>query len=78
MLLFTYETPDYQKLVATTQKLEESTEELKKARNDAQEATKIVHDLMKTASWTVYLNDKYEFIGADSSEEFRYRFASSG
>ena len=72
VLLFTYETPDYQKLVATTQKLEESTEELKKARNDAQEATKIVHDLMKTASWTVYLNDKYEFTGAESSEEFRY------
>ncbi len=72
VLLFSYETPDYQKLVATTQKLEESTIELEKARNDAQEATKIVHELMKTASWAVYLNDKGEFAGADSSEEFRY------
>lgn len=72
VLLFTYETPDYQKLVATTEKLQESQVELEKARNDAMEATKIVHELMKTASWTVYLNDDGEFTGADSSEEFRY------
>lgn len=72
VLLFTYETPDYQKLVATTRELEESKEQLENAKNTAEEATRTVHEIMKTASWSFELNEKGDITGVSSGPEFRY------
>ncbi|SCY22573.1 Signal transduction histidine kinase [Lachnospiraceae bacterium XBB2008] len=72
VLLFTYETPDYQKLVATTRELEESKAQLENAKNTAEEATRTVHEIMKTASWSFDLDENGEIIGVSSGPEFRY------
>ncbi len=72
VLLFTYETPDYQKLVATTKELEESRAQLESARVAAEEANKVVHELMKSASWGLNLDKDGNTIGVTSGPEFRY------
>ncbi|MCR5509804.1 MAG: response regulator [Lachnospiraceae bacterium] len=72
VLLFTYETPDYQKLVATTRELEESKAQLENAKNTAEEATRTVHEIMKTASWSFDLNENGDITGVSSGPEFRY------
>ena len=72
VLLFTYETPDYQKLVATTRELEENKAQLEKAKNTAEEATRSLHEIMKTASWTLFLDGTGNVIGVSSGPEFRY------
>lgn len=71
IMLCAYETPDYKRLVATTEELKLSQAQLERARAQAEEATKVVHELMKSASYDLMLDDQGNVIGVNSSPEFR-------
>lgn len=70
VLLFAYETPDYLKLVATTKELTLSQAQLEKARQEAEEANKVVHELMQSASWTIILDEEGNYLDSLTSPEF--------
>ena len=78
VLLFAYETPDYRKLIETTKELTLSQAQLEKARKDAEDANKVAHELMQTASWTIVLDKDGQYIENTGSPEFREMLDSEG
>lgn len=53
IMLFAFETPDYQLLVKTTEELKQSQSLLETAREKEKEQTRILRELTKTASWSL-------------------------
>ncbi len=70
VLLYVYETPDYAKLIKTTDELKKNREMLEKSRKREEEATRTVHELMKSAYWSVGVNKEGGFEEAVWSDEF--------
>lgn len=71
ILMSAFETPDYQRLIKTTKELEESREQLEKARDKEKETTRIIHELSKSANWELVVNEKGEMLSAYWSPEFK-------
>lgn len=70
ILLFTFETPDYQKMVKVTEELKRNNEQLNLYKQQADDLSKTVHKLMKTCSWILRFDEKGELSDASWSEEF--------
>lgn len=70
ILLFTFETPDYQKMVKATEELKKNNEQLNLYKQQADDLSKTVHKLMKTCSWILRFDEKGELSDASWSEEF--------
>ena len=70
IVLFAFETPDYQRLLKTTKELQESQELLEKARAKEEERTRTTHMLMKSASWVIYFDENNQMTDANWSPEF--------
>lgn len=70
IILFAFETPDYQRLMKTTKKLRESQELLEKVRAREEELTRTTHMLMKSASWVIYFDENHRMTDAVWSPEF--------
>lgn len=64
ILLFAFETPDYQKMIKATRELEVS-----KQRED--ELTNTVHQLMKTSTWFIYFNNDGSVSDGSWSEDIK-------
>lgn len=70
ILLFTFETPDYQKMIKVTNELKRNNEQLNLYKQQADDLSKTVHKLMKTSSWFIYFDKNGEIIDSSWSEEF--------
>lgn len=70
VLLFAFETPDFEKLIRTTEELEKSQAELKEARRRELELTSTVNELSQIATWGVYFDDDGEVYDSSWSPEF--------
>lgn len=70
IIVFSFETPDYPKLIQTTRELEESQRLLKEANDREKEVTKTLHQLMKSASWAIYMDSEGGMQDAVWSDEF--------
>ena len=57
ILLFTFETPDYQKMIKVTNELKRNNEQLNLYKQQADDLSKTVHKLMKTSSWFMYFDE---------------------
>lgn len=72
VLLFSFETPDYQKLVKTTEDLKETQKNLEKAREKEEKSTRVIYELMRTSSWKLeYFPDSLEVATSYWSPEFK-------
>ena len=70
ILLFTFETPDYQKMIKVTNELKRNNEQLNLYKQQADDLSKTVHKLMKTSSWFIYFDKNGEITDSSWSEEF--------
>lgn len=70
ILLFAFETPDYQKLTRRTIELKESQKLLELARAREEELSRTVNELTKTATWVIYFDANGEFGESKWSPEF--------
>ena len=70
ILLFTFETPDYQKMIKVTNELKCNNEQLNLYKQQADDLSKTVHKLMKTSSWFIYFDKNGEITDSSWSEEF--------
>lgn len=77
VVLFSLETPDYMKLTETMKELEESRSKLEKLRGMEAERNHTIHEMLKTASWVLYFDDKGQVIEGDWSDEFWYMLGYS-
>ena len=53
ILLFAFETPDYQKLIKTTEELRLNKEKLELSKQKEEDLSRTIHQLMKTSSWII-------------------------
>jgi len=72
ILLFSFETPDFVKLIQTTEELKHSQEELQKVRDREEELNHTVHQLTKSAAWVIYFDEEGKMSEAQWSEEFTH------
>lgn len=70
ILLFTFETPDYQKMIKVTNELKRNNEQLNLYKQQADDLSKTVHKLMKTSSWFIYFDKNGKITDSSWSEEF--------
>ena len=70
ILLFTFETPDYQKMIKVTNELKRNNEQLNLYKQQADDLSKTVHKLMKTSSWFMYFDENGKITDSSWSEEF--------
>ena len=77
VILIAFETPDYQKLIKMADELEESRSELEKARKREEERTRLLHELMGTASWELYFDEEGNVTLASWSPEFKHMLGYS-
>lgn len=70
ILLFTFETPDYQKMIKVTNELKRNNEQLNLYKQQADDLSKTVHKLMKTSSWFIYFDENGKITDSSWSEEF--------
>ncbi len=64
------ETPDFTKLTNTLIELEENKRLLEIAKSRDEEITRSIHEMTKSASWSLYIGNNNELIKADWSDEF--------
>ena len=71
ILLFAFETPDYQKMIKATNELRINKEALEKSKQRENALYKTVNQLMKTASWVIYFDKDGNMSEAAWSEEIK-------
>lgn len=71
ILLFAFETPDYQKMIKATNELRINKEALEKSKQRENALYKTVNQLMKTASWVIYFDKDGNMSEAVWSEEIK-------
>ena len=71
ILLFAFETPDYQKMVKATEELRINKEKLEISKRREDDLSKTIHQLMKTSSWFIDFNKDGSISEASWSDEIR-------
>ena len=71
ILLFAFETPDYQKMIKATEELRVNKEALEVSKQREDDLSRTIHQLMKTASWVIYFDKSGNFSEALWSEEIK-------
>lgn len=72
VILIAFETPDYQLLIQTTEELKLNREELEKATQREEERTRLLHEIMGTASWELYFDEEGNVTSSMWSPEFKH------
>ena len=71
ILLFAFETPDYQRMIKATEALRVNKEALEVSKEREDNLNRTVHQLMKTASWVIYFDKDGNLSEAAWSEEIK-------
>lgn len=71
ILLFSFETPDYQRMIKATEELKLSKEQLEDEKVKADNLYKTVNQLMKTSSWVIDFDEEGNFKEARWSDEIK-------
>lgn len=70
LIIFGLETPDYQRLEATLDVLEDKEKQLEKEKGRVEAMNKTLHEMTRSASWTISFESGYQMVSADWSDEF--------
>ena len=71
ILLFAFETPDYQRMIKATEELRLNKEKLEISMQREDDLSRTIHQLMKTASWFIDFDKNGNVKDSSWSEEFR-------
>ena len=64
------ETPDFLRLEKALKELEENKELLETAKKNEEERNKLVHEMTKSASWTIHMDTEHNIVYSFWSDEF--------